>query len=133
MNSGQALDYAAAGSTIQVIDLLLNHGAKIENSQALHAATESCRSDTEVIPIMEHMIELGCDVNALRPTYSGRTFDTPLSRAFRVQAIERARYLINHGADPRKESAGGKYGICPLDLAIRHQRQEFVDLFRGAS
>ena len=61
-NSGEALDAAAAESSIAVFDLLLSRGAKLENSFPLHAAAGSSE-DSGRIPMMAHLLELGVDID----------------------------------------------------------------------
>ena len=60
-DSGMALQCAAAWSTIGSLDLLLEHGAKLENSFPLHAAAGM---NCERIQMMAHLIKLGVDVNS---------------------------------------------------------------------
>src|SRR3954453_6527276 len=61
--SGRALNVAASNSTIEIFDLLLKCGAKMEDSNPLHSAAASNNEDTARIPMMSHLLQIGVDVN----------------------------------------------------------------------
>ncbi|OCK73182.1 ankyrin, partial [Lepidopterella palustris CBS 459.81] len=108
-NSGCALNVAANCSTPAVFDLLLDRGARIENSIPLHRAAESSdRPSGERIPMMEHLIKLGIDVNGddhVRGMYSR---GKPLKCAAEWGRIVEVKFLLEHGADPFMKSAWGR-------------------------
>lgn len=62
-DSGTSLDLAALNSTRTIIDLLLAHGAKLEDSNPLHMAVSN---NNHSIPIVEHLVTLGMNMNALK-------------------------------------------------------------------
>ncbi|KAL5359770.1 ankyrin repeat-containing domain protein [Aspergillus floccosus] len=113
-NSGCALESAAARGSREAVQLLLDAGADIHNGYPLHAAARSvppgspsqCPIERELdigrIPVMELLVERGADVNQrmetpyVEPRYA-------LLLAAMVGAVERARWLIQHGADPGVE------------------------------
>jgi ankyrin repeat protein len=96
LDTGYLLEYAACISSISTIDLLIEHGARIDKSFALHAAA----SKENNIAMMEHLIELGADVNEYRdsPYYGSK--GPPLRHAIRSRCLENIRFLLDKGADP---------------------------------
>ena len=81
-SSGSALNCAASVATPQVFDLLLQHGAKIENSQPLHLAAAG-QEDSWRIPMMEYLIEKGVDVNGSDEARDLRAVGPPLVYAIK--------------------------------------------------
>ena len=125
-NSGDCLNRAASQSSITVFDLLLAHGAKLENSRPLHAAVESVNEEMERFPMMAHLLDLGVDING---TDFARRLATPLHHAVHAFKIERARFLLERGADPHIKNY---YGHSALEIARINERSEFVELFSQA-
>jgi hypothetical protein len=64
--SGQTPTTAAQHSTPAVVDLLISHGASLENARPLHSAVTSPWLDaSERMEMMDHLVQnLGIDVNA---------------------------------------------------------------------
>ncbi|KAL2004898.1 hypothetical protein VTN00DRAFT_3171 [Thermoascus crustaceus] len=60
-NSGGPHEVAAQCCSTKIVDILLDHGARIENSLVLHRA--ALRRTSESIPMMEHLVRRGADVN----------------------------------------------------------------------
>ncbi|KAJ5643423.1 ankyrin [Penicillium longicatenatum] len=112
-NSGAALELAAWKCDMEILDILLEHGAKLENSFALHRAM--MRNPDEQIHLAERLLSYGADVNTIGylapPILQG---GTPLSVAARACAVDQVRWLLEHGADPY---ACGPQGIKPIDYA----------------
>ena len=100
-NPSVCLDIAASKSSIAVIDLLLEHGATIENSLALHKAAGSGAGD-ERVPIMAHLIALGYDANATDDIRKNHALGTPLHYAISARSLAKVEFLLQHGADPHK-------------------------------
>ncbi|KAJ5365578.1 hypothetical protein N7517_008464 [Penicillium concentricum] len=63
-NSGAALELAAWFCDMEILEILLGHGAKLENSFALHRAM--MRKPSERIPFAERLLSLGADINRIR-------------------------------------------------------------------
>lgn len=105
-NSGYTLNCAASVATPEVFDLLLRNGAKLENSQPLHMAAAS-QEDTGRIPMMEYLIGKGVDVNRSDEARGFQAVGPPLFYAIRQGQLEKVRWLLGHGADPRVEGRGG--------------------------
>ncbi|KAI9801601.1 MAG: hypothetical protein M1825_003280 [Sarcosagium campestre] len=103
IQSGQALNRAAASSTTTVFELLLEKGARLEDSDPLHAAA-TCNADGERIPMMAYLLKKGVDINSLDDRRGPLGLGTPLHHAVRERKIEKARFLLENGADPHVEN-----------------------------
>lgn len=117
---GTILRTAAEGSSLDVIELLIQHGAQIEQSGAMHKAAENGRID-----VMDLLLRHGANVNEQlctnlefsakrrtrfkkergivsdasddrRPKWS---HETPLHYSVLDRQIEAAAWLVKHGAD----------------------------------
>jgi Ankyrin repeats (3 copies) len=131
-DSGAALDAAASHSSITMVDLLIEHGANIENSLGLHHAAENTMpGDAGRIAMMEHLLALGLDVNKTDEIRGFRSMGTALHCAVWGQQIERARFLLENGADPNRKNRLGK---VPMEMfRPLSNREDFVELFRKYS
>lgn len=99
--SGFTLDHAAAFSTTAAIDLLINEGAKREYSHALHAAAEGPEKYGDRIPMMKHVLESGFEVDGIdRHSRGPHGQGSPLMCTVRFGKIDRARFLLENGANP---------------------------------
>ncbi|KAK4982522.1 hypothetical protein LTR66_009230 [Elasticomyces elasticus] len=155
-----ALEYAACYSTPEVIALLLDSGATIEPSNALHLAARGRSKaerelqprglpidDSALLPTMNFLLDRGANINtiedpgeptahvaaaAMRARKVGltvtRDLGTPLHEAAKYGMLERARLLLQRGADPSIRSAQGK---TALDWAQKHGHPQMVDLLRS--
>ena len=127
-NSGSALNCAASVATPKVFELLLQHGATLEDSQPLHMAAAS-QEDAERIPMMEYLVGKGVDVNASDEARGFQAVGPPLLYAVRQGQLEKVRWLLGHGADPRVEGSGG---ATALQMSERTGIEELVSLVRQA-
>ncbi|KFZ24376.1 hypothetical protein V502_01133 [Pseudogymnoascus sp. VKM F-4520 (FW-2644)] len=98
---GHLLDMAALCSTVEIFDELIAHGARLEDSLALHhaaAAGPPGRNDTR---LMARLLELGVDIN--EPDDKGKpkngSFGAPIYWAIRMNQIANLKFLIENGAD----------------------------------
>jgi len=74
------------------------------------------------LPLVQHHIREGVDPNYQHP----EILCTPLVASLVQGHADVARYLLDHGADPRLLSQFD--GMTPLQAARRHGREEFVQL-----
>ncbi|MCJ1379688.1 hypothetical protein MMC17_002790 [Xylographa soralifera] len=98
-NSGDALNHAAASLSVATFDLLLAHGARLENSLPLHAAAEVAADAEAVVPMLQHLLSLGVDVNASDHVKGHAGLGTPLHYAIRAGRLAAVGFLVEHGAD----------------------------------
>ncbi|KAI9815162.1 MAG: hypothetical protein M1832_005564 [Thelocarpon impressellum] len=109
--SGDALNAAAAVSSVEVFKLLLERGARLDWAWPLHAAAHAGRG-AERIPMMAFLLELGVDVNSYNPAwpfYHG----TPLIHCALHRGPNTAsrHFLEQHGADPHIKDRWGQSGF----------------------
>jgi hypothetical protein len=119
--SCEALELAAAQGSAELVQKLLNAGAKIENGAPLYHAAGVCPTganpyaglvtpdaefDRARIPVMALLVENGAGVNDkfktrhMTPLY-------PIVNAVMAGAVERVQWLLSQGADPDLK---GPYG-----------------------
>ncbi|KAF5711525.1 hypothetical protein FMUND_8920 [Fusarium mundagurra] len=113
-NSCEALETAAAISTVETVQKLLNAGAKVENGAPLYYAagiypqgsnphsglvTPSKEFDEARIPVMELLVKNGARVND-KLISRHVTAEYPIVNAVMAGAIERVKWLLSQGADP---------------------------------
>ena len=96
------LDVAAANSTPAIFELLMAHGARLEDSDALHSAAGEREKRPGRVEMAAYLLDLRVDINALgRREYPhsrriGR--GTALHAAIATQEIERIKFLLKMGA-----------------------------------
>ena len=99
------LDVAAASSTPEVFNLLLQHGANLDDSTALHAAAAGAGETTSGrIEMMAFLLDtVKMDINAIAkhgpPAGRGLGRGTPLHSAAFVQKRETIEFLLARNAD----------------------------------
>ncbi|RAH52298.1 ankyrin [Aspergillus piperis CBS 112811] len=121
--SGAVLGMASRRSSPEIVDLLLDHGANIHSSNVLHYAT--CRKDGRALPIMDHLLRRGADVNEFGYPAFLHFGGTPLHAASYQGNLPAVKWLLEHGADPGVEDAQGSK---PLDLAALEEEDEICDV-----
>jgi len=117
---GHLLDLAALCSTVEIFDELIAHGARLEDSLALHHAAAARahgplgRNDTR---LMARLLELGVDIN--EPDDKGKpkngSIGAPINWAIRESQIANLKFLIENGADLTVKSP--YVGRTPLEQA----------------
>ncbi|KAJ6015074.1 ankyrin repeat-containing domain protein [Penicillium herquei] len=116
-----ALECAARKGSIEAVQMLLDAGACVSNGTPLHSAAgalppgsnphngrvaPSEEFDIGMIPIMEILVNAGADVNQrietchMTPVYA-------INHAVMAGAVERVKWLLKHGANPRLRGAWG--------------------------
>ncbi|KAG5744579.1 hypothetical protein H9Q72_013471 [Fusarium xylarioides] len=129
----QTLRLAASQGTVQLVQKLLNAGAKMA-SVGLYWAAGACPEgqiptirlidptaefDKSRIPVMELLLENGGDVNHRLGTHSMEAL-YPIVNAVMAGAVERVKWLLSKGADPDLK---GPYGSART-YAKRHSSDE---------
>ena len=126
------LDVAAANSTPAVFDLLIAHSAQLEDSDALHSAAGEREKKPGRVEMMNHLLDLGMDINALgrREYPAGRRIGrgTPLQAAVAPQEPDRIQFLIERGADKEVKNTLGQ---TPLEYATAKGFATSEALLRG--
>lgn len=113
------LDVAAANSGPAVFELLMTHGARLEDSDALHSAAGARKNRSGRVEMMAYLLDLGMDVNAIgrREYLPSRRIGrgAPLHAAVAAQEADRIEFLLKRGADVEVRNTLGQ---TPLEYAI---------------
>ena len=138
-DSCDALEYAAGEGNVEAVRLLLDAGAEIQNGIPLHYAAGACppgmnphvarvtpskEFDTSRIPVMALLVERGADVNKMEvsrhvvPKYA-------IAHAVMAGAVERVRWLLEHGADLELK---GRFGSL-WTYGLRSRSEEMRSVF----
>ena len=136
------LEHAAIQGSLEVVKLLVGHGADVRYTPALHrAAADSVKFDGIKHPgrleIMDFLLDRGANIDLLEPEFidkSGRPRQvtgftgTPLHHAVQSEDPEHVRFLLRRGADRHIK---GVMGFTPLEVAEGHHMHEIVDILRN--
>ncbi|OQE21463.1 hypothetical protein PENFLA_c014G11045 [Penicillium flavigenum] len=120
-SSCATLEAAAIHGGVEAVCMLLDAGAKIQNGVPLHYAAGACppgtnphagrvvpsrEFDTSRIPVMELLVARGADVNQKEESrYMVAQY--AIVYAVMAGAVERVKWLLEHGADPYKRGSWG--------------------------
>ncbi|KAJ6185896.1 hypothetical protein N7519_007197 [Penicillium mononematosum] len=120
-SSCAALEAAAIHGGVEAVCMLLDAGAKIQNGVPLHYAAGACppgtnphagrvvpsrEFDTSRIPVMELLVARGADVNQKEESRH-MVAQYAIVYAVMAGAVERVKWLLEHGADPYKRGSWG--------------------------
>ena len=103
------LNTAAERCTPDTFAILLEHGADLSRADPLHhaAGVPSNHPPGERIPMLEYLVGLGLDINAIADTTRPVGLrGTPLQYAICKRRIIEAKWLLEHGADPDQAAWG---------------------------
>ena len=99
-SSCATLEAAAVRGDVEAVRMILDAGARIQNGVPLHyAAGARSNHDTSRIPVMALLVDRGAEVNQreesrhMVPQYA-------IVYAAMAGAVERVKWLLEHGADP---------------------------------
>lgn len=142
---GQPVDLltlAAESRPPSTVRLLVEHGARTRETQALHAAAATSatslgegkyQSDPSRVEVLKILLDHGADANEMqvdpkafrrpRTSWTG----TPLHRAVKYGSVEAVQCLLAHGADV---SAPSWSGATVMKTAQIYQREGMVDALR---
>ncbi|KAK0323582.1 hypothetical protein LTR82_005329 [Friedmanniomyces endolithicus] len=130
------LSRAARMNLTETLDLLLQNGAVLKGSNTLHAAASGGGPDDESLAMMQRLIELGADINAIEVMHvkpSGHNIGvhgTALHAAIRAGKPVRVRWLLEQGADGRVRNEGG-YSMLEWAKECRNSK-ELVAILKKA-
>lgn len=133
VGSFSILDVTAANSSPAVLDLLIAHGAKLEESDALHSAAGECEGVPGRVEMMRHLLDdLGADVNAIEkrgvPAGRGLGRGTPLHSAAYAGRKERIVLLLDKGANRERKNTLGQ---TVVEFAVAQELEEVLELLKG--
>ena len=125
-------DVAAACASPACFDLLVAHGAKVEDSDALVAAAGELEQQPERVEMLAHLLEkYGIDINAIERSEQSRGRGmgrgTALHAAVYAQEPVRIVFLLNKGAEP---SIRNTLGQTALEFAIHHELDLSIDALK---
>ena len=116
-----------------VFDLLLQHGACLDDSDALHAAAGAGESMTERVEMLAYLLDSAkMDINAIAkhgpPAGRGVGRGTPLHSAIFAQAKDRVNFLLDRGANV---DARNTLGQTALEFAIEWDPSGSAELLKA--
>lgn len=108
------IELAAGYSSLEMVKFLLSRGARLDISNALHAAAAggTNEDDRGRVKVIEFLLEKGMDINRLEfageedfpKQLRNRAYGTPLHYAASWGCAEIVECLLKNGADPNIES-----------------------------
>ena len=128
--SGHYLRQSVKSSSLEIIKILLQHGARIQLSGAIREAARLGRVD-----VLELLLNNGADVNETLPADVGflireqrhqQASESPLHVAALHAQIYSVRWLLAHGADPNIPDAQGR---TPVMIAQASMNDGLADAF----
>ena len=143
-NSCAALESAASDGNVDAVHLLLRAGAEIRYGFPLYFAAgalppgsnsfdargvPNAEFDRSRIPVMATLVEHGADVNQARITRYMLPRH-PIMMAVRAGAVERVRWLLEHGADPEVEDLYGSPALYAQKRSSEEMKQVIDEALR---
>ncbi|KAH7115797.1 ankyrin repeat-containing domain protein [Dendryphion nanum] len=112
-NSGWTLNIAVANCTLEILNLLISYGINVSHGIPLHYAAGYGIPEHSRIPILDRLVGLGLDINAVDDAIKIGEFGqgqhgTPLQYALLWGRLEVCKWLLENGADPDKKSPWGR-------------------------
>ncbi|KAL8904484.1 MAG: hypothetical protein Q9207_003248 [Kuettlingeria erythrocarpa] len=135
------LSYAANRAPLSVVKLMFEHGGSATIGQLVNHASD--RDDADSIPVLQLLVDHGAPTNEwlfenrpdLHHWAAAGGSQTGLYYAAEAGLIENVRFLLKHGADPRKRGIRmHRYeGRLPIDIARWRKHEEVVQLLDEAA
>lgn len=126
---GHHLWLAARCASLKITDLLLQHGARVTQSGAVHKAAEKGRLD-----VLEALLKHGANLDERLDPDVGfierrhqRASETPLHVAVGNRQSDVAAWLLDHGVDANIKDAQGR---TTFDVASSSDNEVLQDVFR---
>ncbi|KAL8917000.1 MAG: hypothetical protein Q9208_008218 [Pyrenodesmia sp. 3 TL-2023] len=135
------LSYAVNRAPLSMVKLLFEHGGSPANGQLVNYAAD--RKDADSIPVLQLLVDHGAPTNEwlfenrpkLHHWAAAGGAQTPLYQAAEAGLIENVKFLLRHGADPRKRGIRMHIheGRLPIDAAKLNKHEEIVQLLSEAA
>ena len=116
-SAGPLLDAAVARASVPMFKLLLSLGAPV--GHPLHTAAIRLGENSGRLPMLEYLVgELGIDVDHIhdeeqaRDNISALHMGTPLHYCTWWSKLDGMRWLLEHGADVRRENCFGEDALA---------------------
>lgn len=122
------MNSAGRQGSVTVLNLLLDYGAELSNSIALHRAAESTHERR--IPVMEHLIRLGMDINGWDDKMGQWSIGTPIVYAVKGGVVDNIQFLLENGADPLLKNRTGDVGRTVMEVIEEIGSAETVELVK---
>ena len=107
--SGSILQSAVAACNFESIDLLIAHGAMINNGAAMHVAVDGGSLD-----MMAYLLELGAKIDRLDSvtTMGHERYGRPLLRAIAKGKTDAVKFLLENGASTTVKGHDGETAMA---------------------
>lgn len=135
-----ALEAAAYRHSVNIVKLLVEYGAEVRPTTALHsAATNSAEYGGILYPdrleVMAFLLDHGADIDKLEPVIDTQGHPRPvdwgtgtaLQRAVDSNAPDRVRFLLQRGAN---RFITGAMGFTPLEIAEKKNLPRIAEILR---
>ena len=126
------LEIAAASSSPAVLDILLEQGLKLDDTDALHSAA-GAEAPPGRVEMMAHLLDLGMDVNAIerrgQPSSRGTGKGTPLHSAVYIDQKDHVAFLLQKGADKEVRNTLGQ---TVMEFVVAQESQCALELLRDS-
>ena len=103
-----------------IAKILVKYGALVNGTGALEISAQLGR-----LSMARYFLDVGADINQVRPRDSNWSFAAPLAYAVRSKRVEMVQFLLQNGADPSVRDNDGK---SVLDDARATGHEEIIRL-----
>jgi ankyrin repeat protein len=128
-NSGDALNAAASHGSVDTLNLLLEHGAKLENSIALHYAAESDQEGR--VSVMERLLQLRMDINRWDWNIRDYAIGPPLFYTIKSGNPSHVWFVLENGGNPLLRNRLGQTAVEAAELGASGQIVELLKQAKG--